>query len=62
MRTRPLLLPLLAVSALALTACDPEEPDVELMADVVVTVPGGPPAGEPPFWWIRFRCARRRRR
>lgn len=46
MRTRPLLLPLLAVSALALTACDPEEPDVELMADVVITVPGGPPAGD----------------
>lgn len=46
MPTRSLLLPLLAVSALALTACDPEEPEVDLMAEVVVTVPGAPPAGD----------------
>ncbi|MGY1773033.1 hypothetical protein [Blastococcus sp. SYSU D00813] len=46
MRTRPLLLPLLAAAALGLTACDPGEPGVDLMADVVVTVPGAPPAGD----------------
>ena len=44
MRTRPLLPPLLAVTVVALAACDAEAPDVGLLADVVVTVPVDPPA------------------